>query len=534
MSHPSAPNAVTCIDLTFEWPDGSPALTRLNCAFPPGRTGLIGRNGAGKSTLVRLVAGHLAPTSGRVNASGAVAFLPQTIALEAGQTVSDLLGIAVKRDALRRIESGVVDEAFFAVLGDDWDIEERAVAALSKFGINPQGAQGAAVLDRAVGTLSGGETVLTAIAGLMLRRAPVTVLDEPTNNLDRRARTLLYDAVANWPGVLIVASHDRELLDHMDQIAELRNNEIRVWGGNYSEYIEQRDAEQQAAERMRRVAEGKLAQEEQQLVQARIKLDRRVRYGKKMYANKREPKIVMGQRKRAAQESAGKHRIMHEGKIQAAKEKLNAAESAVRDDDLVRISLPATHVPQGQDVLTLFSGGRRLYVRGPERIALVGANGSGKTTLLEAIAGGAGCGPVEWVIPQIGYLPQRLDILDDASSVMDNIRAGASSATEQEVRAKLARFLITGHGVSQPAGTLSGGERFRVALARILLADEAPKLLLLDEPTNNLDLDSVEQLTRALSNYQGALLVASHDETLLGDIGVTRRWIVNRGTIAEE
>lgn len=534
MSHPALSNAVTCTDLTFEWPDGSPVLAGLNCAFPVGRTGLIGRNGSGKSTLVRLMAGELVPTAGHISVNGAVAYLPQTIVLESSQTVSDLLGIAGKRDALRRIEAGRIDEPLFAVLGDDWDIEERAIALLSRFGINPQGAQGTPVLDRSVQTLSGGEAVLTAITGLLLRRAPVTLLDEPTNNLDRRARQLLYDAVANWPGVLIVASHDRELLDWMDQIAELRDNDIRVWGGNFSAYIEQRDAEQYAAARMVRVAETKLAQEEQQLAQARIKLDRRARYGKKMYANKREPKIVMNQRKRAAQESAGKHRIMHEGKIQAAKEQLSEAQNAVRDDDRIRITLPATRVPPGQDVLTLRSGQRRFYVRGPERIAVTGANGSGKTTLLDAIARGAACGTVEWVTSHVGYLPQRLDTLDDESSVMDNIRACAPSATEQEVRANLARFLIAGDRVRQQTGTLSGGERFRVALARILLADAAPKLLLLDEPTNNLDLDSVEQLTRALADYQGALMVASHDETFLRSIGVTRRWAVDRGTIAEE
>jgi ATPase subunit of ABC transporter with duplicated ATPase domains len=169
-----------------------------------------------------------------------------------------------------------------------------------------------------------------------------------------------------------------------------------------------------------------------------------------------------------------------------------------------------------------------LVVRGPERIAVVGPNGGGKTTLLEAIAGrrahpltGVGAPAVP-----VAYLPQRLDVLDDAATVLDNVRAAAPTATPHDIRARLARFLVRGDQVDQPAGTLSGGERFRVSLACLLLAEPPPQLLLLDEPTNNLDLDSVEQLTAALAGYRGALIVASHDRPFLADIGVQRWWEV--------
>jgi ATPase subunit of ABC transporter with duplicated ATPase domains len=153
-------------------------------------------------------------------------------------------------------------------------------------------------------------------------------------------------------------------------------------------------------------------------------------------------------------------------------------------------------------------------VRGPERIGIVGRNGSGKTTLLRALRDAA-------AVP-VGYLPQRLDVLDDRLSVLDNVRAAAPAATPQHVRAQLARFLVRGAEVDRPAGTLSGGERFRVCLATVLLADPAPQLLLLDEPTNNLDLDSVAQLVDALAGYRGALVVVTHDAHLLDDIGVDR------------
>jgi ATPase subunit of ABC transporter with duplicated ATPase domains len=165
-----------------------------------------------------------------------------------------------------------------------------------------------------------------------------------------------------------------------------------------------------------------------------------------------------------------------------------------------------------------------LSVHGPERIGLLGGNGAGKTTLLRTIAGELDplAGEVALSVP-MRYLPQRLTLLDDELSVAGNVARFAPEATDNQVRARLARFLFRGRRADQAVGTLSGGERFRATLAALMLADPAPQLLLLDEPTNNLDLSSVRQLTAALASYRGALIVASHDPTFLNGIGVTRR-----------
>ena len=170
-----------------------------------------------------------------------------------------------------------------------------------------------------------------------------------------------------------------------------------------------------------------------------------------------------------------------------------------------------------------------LVIRGPERIALTGPNGAGKSTLLRIIAGDLGLpeprpGLDVRRIGALGYLPQRLDVLDDTLTVAENVRAVAPAASVNEVRAGLARFLFRGARADAAAGTLSGGERFRAVLAALLLADPPPQFLLLDEPTNSLDLASVRQLSQALSCYQGALLVASHDVPFLASIGITR-WL---------
>lgn len=336
-----------------------------------------------------------------------------------------------------------------------------------------------------------------------------------------------------------MVSHDRELLELVDRIADLRDGEVAWYGGPYSAYEEAVAAEQEAAERMVRAAEADVQRQKRELSEAHMKLARRKRYGQKMFDSKREPKIVMNARKRAAQESAGKHRILHTQRLAEAKERLDEAVEAVRDDDEIRVELPYTTVPPGRSVLLLrdleLRYGARVggewELRGPERIALVGRNGAGKTTLLRTIAGELEPVSGEAVarVP-LRFLPQRLDVLDDGLSVVENVARFAPEATANRIRARLARFLFRGARADQPAGTLSGGERFRASLAALLLAEPAPQLLLLDEPTNNLDMASVRKLTAALDAYEGALIVASHDVPFLESIGITR-WLEMDGEL---
>ncbi|MGW1603370.1 ABC-F family ATP-binding cassette domain-containing protein [Streptomyces eurythermus] len=528
--------SLTCTSLSFAWPDGTAVFDGLDIAFGPGRTGLVGVNGSGKSTLLKLLAGELAPADGTVKATGEIGYLPQNVTLDTALRVDQALGIAERRAALHAIEAGDVAEEHFETVGDDWDVEERALVTLGELGLGHIG------LDRTVGEVSGGESVLLRLAALLLRRPGILLLDEPTNNLDLYARRRLHQAVSAWPGVLVVVSHDRELLDRVDQIADLRAGEVAWYGGNFSAYEEALAVEQEAAERMVRVAEADVRKQKRELADAQVKLARRKRYGQKMYDSKREPKIVMGARRRAAQESAGKHRILHEERLAEARERLDEAVEAVRDDDEIRVELPYTAVPPGRQVLTLENLETACHtrvpgildLRGPERIALVGRNGAGKTTLLRTIAGqlAPSAGTVTAHVP-LRFLPQRLDVLDDGLSVAENVARFAPDATNNRIRARLARFLFRGARADQEAGTLSGGERFRAALAALLLAEPAPQLLLLDEPTNNLDMASVRQLTQALESYEGALLVAAHDLPFLESVGITRWLLLEGGELTE-
>ncbi|WP_226435203.1 ABC-F family ATP-binding cassette domain-containing protein [Rhodococcus yananensis] len=516
MSFPSSPSSaalesgsVSLSDLTFDLPDGTRIFDGLDAHLGTGRTGLVGRNGSGKSTLLRLISGSSRPTRGSVTVRGTVAYLPQDITLDPTVGVETVLGIAEIRAALRRIESGDGTVADFDTVGDRWDVEERALATLHRLGLD-RIVRDDADLDRTVGTLSGGETVLLALTARLIEQPDVLLLDEPTNNLDGAARDLLDDALHRFPGTVLLAGHDRALLDRMDTIAELRDGRLRMFGGGYSDYEHMVEVEQEAARAAVRDARSDVRRQARELAAAQVALDRRARYGRKMFETKREPKIVMGMRKRAAQESAGRYRREHEGNLDAARASLEQARDAVRDDREIRVDLPGTVVHPGRRVAE-----GPLEIVGPERIAVRGPNGSGKTTLLGKIVD---AGPL---VPH-ALLPQRLDVFDDSRSVVAETERRAPHLPPQEIRARLARFLFRGSDADVPIGVLSGGERLRAALAIILAADPAPQLLLLDEPTNNLDLPSLAHLTQALQAFEGALVVVSHDERFLDEIGVTR------------
>ncbi|HZX81344.1 MAG TPA: ABC-F family ATP-binding cassette domain-containing protein [Lysobacter sp.] len=517
--------------LSFSWPDGTPVFAGLSFTLTPSRTGLVAPNGAGKSTLLSLLARRLTPQSGSIEVHGAVGYMPQQSTAPTSGTVAELMGVDAAVRAVDAVVAGSADPVTFERADGNWDLRERVATLLAQFDLHDM------PLDRSTETLSGGEATTLTVAAQLLRNPDVLLLDEPTNHLDRRRRQALRDVLHGFRGCLLVASHDRELLDDMEQIAELRTSAVWRVGGGYRAYEAAAELERAAAADREQHLRKELRREQRALQQARERAERRTASAVRSLPDAGLPRIVAGGRARRAEVSAGKAAGAHQSRIEQTREALVRAQQDALTSDVPRFALPATRVGPTQHVLTLErtrvaspdgvlwkAHGVTLTIRGPERIALTGPNGAGKTTLLRVMAGDLTptSGERRLGTTRVAYLSQQLDQLIPTMSIRENFSRAAPGLSDQQRADILAQLGFRGDRMHLPAAALSGGERVRATLACVLHADSPPQLLLLDEPTNNLDLASMRQLERSLLDYEGALVAATHDPWFLKAIRAER------------
>lgn len=516
--------SITLSGLSCSTPDGTPLFTDMNLSFGPGRTGLVGRNGCGKTTLLRLVSGELEPAAGTVSVAGTVGWIRQEVDRHGG-SVAQALGIAESLSSITRLlrGEGTAEDASAA----DWSLEERLGHALARVGL--------AATDpwQPVETLSGGQRTRLALARVLLEAPEILLLDEPTNNLDAEGRALVAGLLRDWRGCVVVVSHDRMLLEHVDAIVELANGTASQFGGTWSEFAAFRSARLAAAQsdleraerEMRRTALASQALRERQA--------RRDSRGRADRAKGDAPKLLLDARAERSERTAGRgNRIAERRQIKVATA-LAEARAAVEILAPLRIDLPEPLRTDARPVLsfeavTFDIGAHRvlgpldLLVRRGERVAITGPNGSGKTTLLRLAAGTLTptSGSVWRAEESIALLDQHVAFLRDDEVLIDAMRRMNPDLSLNESRAALARFAFRNITAEKRCDALSGGERMRAGLACVLSAKEQPALLLLDEPTNHMDIDSIQVLETGLRGDRGALVVVSHDRAFSTAIGV--------------
>ena len=527
MSHTSQ---VVIQNLTYNTPDNKSIFNDLTLSFGGGKTAIIGKNGSGKTTLVKLMVGELLPTLGSVRLHGTAAVCPQDLKVFSHNTIADVFNVTAKLDALASIIAGSVNVEDFTVLDEDWQVEQRIQSQLNKFGLEQLS------MRRRLDTLSGGEITRLWLAKVFATNADFLILDEPTNNLDIITKQLFYEQIENYKGSLIIISHDRQLLTLMQQIVDITTLGVKTYSGNYLDYLEQRETERAAKERQLADAKKALQKTQASIQTTREKRTQRESQGVRLRKSGGQAKIILDGMQQRAEQTQGKLATREEHMLDKAQKDLTSAKANVEIVAEIKLKLPKTKVPNGKMVVNLEEVGFsypdninmlidkfNFTIVGPKRIALIGANGCGKTALVKLITGELVpvAGKVTRGVDSIKYLDQHASLLEPQLSILDNFKKFNPQVKETEAHLSLARFLFRNQDALKLVANLSSGEKTRVLLASILLAEQPPQLLILDEPTNHLDLASIVAIEEALNCYEGALLVISHDENFIANVSVT-------------
>ncbi|MDI3318311.1 ribosomal protection-like ABC-F family protein [Pinibacter soli] len=496
---------------------------------------LIGNNGTGKSTLLKIIAGDIFPAKGAVKTNSKPYYVPQIFGQYNDVTVAQALQIEDKLHALKEILDGNMTEKNIAVLNDDWTIEERCAEALTHWDLKDID------LQLKMESLSGGQKTKVFLAGIIIHQPSIVLLDEPSNHLDGAARAILHDYIQSTTDTLVVVSHDRALLNLLDIVYELSEKGITAYGGNYEFYVEQKLIEENAFEqdlKSKEKALRKAKETEREAMERKQKLDAR---GRKKQEKAGLPTISMNTFRNRAEKSTAQMKDVHAEKIGSLSDAVDKMRKQLPDIDKIRIGLNNSSLHKGKILINarninykyndelLWKNNLNFLITSGKRIAIKGFNSSGKTTLIKIILGKfePSTGAIDRAANKTIYIDQDYSLIDNGLTVYEQAQKyNYDHLQEHEVKNRLNRFLFTRPYWDKSCGSLSGGEKMRLMLCCLTMSDEAPDIIVLDEPTNNLDIQNIEILTRAINEYKGTLIVVSHDEYFLQQIGAEEELIV--------
>ncbi len=518
-------------NITYTFPSGKNILRDIGFSLPEGeKAAMVGDNGSGKSALLRILTGSVTPDSGTVYINERHWTIPQHFGQYDCCTIGQVLRVQDKIDALREIENGSADPRHFDVLADDWAINERLQAALEQWNLPGY------VSGTPFSFLSGGEKTRTLLAGITVHQPQLVLMDEPTNHLDTSGRELLGRFIRESTCDFLIVSHDRELLNLCNPIYELSSLGIRKYGGNYAFYQEQKQMEMEAVEQRIRHTKQSIADAKRkyrETMERKQKLNAR---GEKKAKKGGLPRIVLNAARNRAESSTAKLSNVHEHKIEEERERLQELKNRQRELKDIRITLSDSVLHKGK---VLFKADRINYafgyndplweeplnfvIQSGDRIHITGDNGSGKSTLIRLLNREINptAGTLTIQSERRFILDQEYRLIDREATVLEQaVALNKANRPDHQLKTLLHRHLFEEKVWDQPCKSLSGGEMMRLSLCCLALQTEQPDTIVLDEPTNNLDLRNIGILAEAISDYQGTLIVVSHDKQFVEEIGV--------------
>jgi ATPase subunit of ABC transporter with duplicated ATPase domains len=498
---------------------------------------LIGNNGSGKSTLLNIIAGNLSPSSGSINTSSGIYYIPQQLHLYANKSVGEVLQVANKLKALKQILRGNLSENNWNLLDDDWDIEERCLESLSFWDIKNIS------FDEKMDNLSGGEKTKIFLAGLLLHNPGIVLFDEPTNHLDTTSRKKLYKYISSSNATLLIVSHDRYLLDLIDHTIELTKDGAVQFGGNYSFYKKQKEIEEKALrQHIEEKEKGlkKAKKTEHDALERKQRLDSR---GKGKHLKMNTPRSMFQKLKNNAENSSSRLKEIHAMKINKISEELSQLRMKRSSNNAMKVNFENSILHTGKMLITaeninfcyspkpIWASPKSFQIRSGERIQLIGENGSGKSTMIKLLLGKLPLHTGKIICSDINhvYIDQDYSLINNRLTIYELAQSyNNDGLLEHEIKVRLNRFLFHRDFWDRPCQILSGGEKMRLILCCLMISNKSPDLFVLDEPTNNLDIENIEILTSVIKDYSGTLLVVSHDVHFIEEINITRKIYLNQ------